>query len=312
MTTWRNNLLLFSLVAALFIATPLDVLGHDDADIGFDIIFVIDVSGTMRNTDPNRVALQAVVDVINALPLGASRVGVIGFSGIIQYHFPLQPLDDENFKEELTNSILRFQYVGFTDVGRAFLLATDMLAGAGELNNPMILLLTDGGINISPNEYPRTAADSYADVELAINLLERQVPVYTIGLVEDPDTSPGAELLNLIAELSGGHTQLTNTVANLPLMFVSALDVHVTGVYVVEDIIIEYETPNQEEIKPYEEVDDEKELDNYNIYEPEPEKDGYVEMFPMPDWRMGALFSVTIISALVAAISVFKFVKVVT
>ena len=220
MKTRNKRLLFYLFFLTLWISKPIDVLGNayntgnSNEDIGFDIVFVVDVSGTMRNSDPNRVALQAVVDVINALPLGASRVGVVGFSGIIQYYFPLQTLDNEDTRVELTNAILRFQYVGFTDVGRAFLRATDMLAGAGTLNNPMIMLLTDGGIHISPNEYPRTARDSYADVELAINLLERQVPVYTIGLVEDPDTSPGAGLLNLIAELSGGHTQLTNNVDN--------------------------------------------------------------------------------------------------
>jgi len=304
----------------LIITTPLDVLGrvtNINDDVGFDIIFVVDVSGTMRNSDPNRVALQAVVDVINALPLGTSRVGVIGFSGIIQYNFPLQPLENEQQRDELTSAILRFQYVGFTDVGRAFLRATDMLAGAGELTNPMIMLLTDGGINISPNEYPRMARDSYADVELAINLLERQVPVYTIGLVEDPDTSPGAELLNLIAELSGGHTQLTNNVANLPMMFVSALDVHVTGVF--DDIIGEYEIINQEideeELYEGEDLDSEdtteyeQELD-YDIYGQTPEHE-YIERFPMPDWRRGILYGMSIISAVAAIISVFKFVKVV-
>ena len=103
----------------------------------------------------------------------------------------------------------------------------------------------------------------------------------------------------------------------MPLMFVSAFGVHTTGVNGINEVA------NQEDSEPYTledeqetetEIESESEELDYS-YETEHEpneynyEDEYIEIFPMPDWRMGVLFGVTIVSAIVAAISVFRFVK---
>ena len=280
--------------------------------IGVDVILLMDVSGSMRFSDPQRKALEAAIDFVDALPLGTSRLGIIGFSGIIQYHLPLQELTDENMRNDIRSMISRFQYVGFADIGRAMMSATNMLADAGPLTNPMIVLITDGGINISPNEQPRVAADSYADVELALNLLERRVPVYTIGIVNNPDTSDGVELLDLIALLSGGHTQLTNRPQYVPNMFVSTLDVHIANIpnrlsHEFNQVIpIENANENENYSSTTDSTneqltnlthDDENNVSNYS--------NGAI------DWQMGMLYGLAIISAITATGSVIKFARVI-
>ena len=76
-----------------------------------DVVLLIDVSGSMRFTDPNRAALTAAADFIDMLAVGESRVGVIGFSGRMQYYLPFRVIEDEYVVAELREEILSFQYV---------------------------------------------------------------------------------------------------------------------------------------------------------------------------------------------------------
>jgi hypothetical protein len=182
----------------------------------------------MRFTDPTRAALTAAADFIETLSVGESRVGVIGFSGRMQYYLPLRLLEDEYVVAEFREEITAFQYVGFTDIGMALLAAAEMLRDADNLQNPMILLMSDGWIQISPQAIGRTDADSFADVETALDMLEREVPVFTVGL-ENPQ-GVDVLLLRMIAERSDAYAQFTNDAEDLPEMFLSILEAHVASI----------------------------------------------------------------------------------
>jgi len=221
-----------------------------------DAVLLIDVSGSMRFTDPNRAALTAASDFIDMLTLGESRVGVVGFSGLIQYYMPLRLVEDEHVQAELRREITRFQYVGFTDIGAALLAAAEMLYHAENVQNPMVLLMSDGWIEISPQMSHRTTADSYADVETALDMLERTVPVYTIG-IHNP-MGVDAELLEMISTRSDGYSQFTYDANELPEMFISILEAHVAAI-------------SMEVHQPEADVPDEPEQESEQELEQEPE-----------------------------------------
>jgi len=209
-----------------------EILNHSpnrDWTIGADVVLLIDVSGSMRFTDPNRAALAAAADFIDRLPIGLSRVGVIGFSGRIQYHMPLRRLDAEYVRDELRQEIGAFQYVGFTDIGAALFAAAEMLSAEDALTNPMVLLMSDGWIEIGPAQAPRTAADSFADVEIALDILERQMPIFTVGL-DHPFGGVDEALLEMIARRSNAYAQFTDNADDLPDLFVQALTIHMAHV----------------------------------------------------------------------------------
>ncbi|MCL2215487.1 MAG: VWA domain-containing protein [Defluviitaleaceae bacterium] len=280
-----------------------------------DVVLLIDVSGSMRFTDPNRAALSGAADFIEMLSVGESRVGVIGFSGRMQYYLPLRLLEDEYTVADFRREITAFQYVGYTDIGMALLAAAEMLYNTENLQNPMILLMSDGWIQISRHVPDRTAADSFADVEAALDLLERTVPVYTVGLHNPQGVD--VELLEMIAERSDAHAQFTDDANDLPKIFISILEAHIDSIPKPEP---EPEPIYEAEIEPeyfeeyeyesdhdYDHAEDEYEYDDYDEYaeeaEPEIEDDE-------PDVQSSSLLYVlAIFSGLLATVGTARFIR---
>jgi hypothetical protein len=87
------------------------------------------------------------------------------------------------------------------------------------LHNPMIILFTDGMIEIGPrqSEAGRTVSLSQGDVLWALNALDGVAPVHTIGL----NTEGGVDeaLLYMIAEHSTASAAFTTDADNLPGIF---------------------------------------------------------------------------------------------
>ena len=287
-------------------------------ETGMDVILLIDISGSMRFTDPNRAALEAVGNFIDRLPVGVSRVGVIGFSGVLRYVIPLTPIDSPELQAELREQIARFQYTGFTDIGMALLTAADMLIEAYPLKNPMILLTSDGFIQISPNQPHRTTTQSYADVELALDRLDSMVPIYTIG-IHNP-TGVDADLLEMIASLSNAEAHFIDDANKLPMIFDTIYDSHVERIASLEELEEPFTQEEiDEEIEPEVEETDAGVLDeNLSYVEPgaylvatTQEDDTPLENDVYANRPGVLLYVLAIFSALTAAFSVVRLFKVV-
>jgi len=254
-----------------------------------DLILIIDVSGTKRTTDPNREALNAAAYLIDMLPEGA-RVGVIGFSGRIEYLLPLQS------GYGLPRQVLEFEYRGFTDIGLAIRRAAEMINTADRLINPVVILLTDGFISISPSVTNRTAEDSFDDA-----LYDLGVPVHVVGVGE-----VNYGLLQLI-----GEVHIANYPSQLSEIISSIYTSHVIYTH-LQDLLttpepIEYDEEYHEE---YHEEPDEayyEEHEYHEDYHEEPEE----EYHPSPN-RHNILIGLALISAISAAVTVLRLVKAVT
>jgi len=277
-----------------------------------DVVLLIDVSGSMRFTDPYRAALTAAADFIDMLTLGQSRVGVVGFSGIMQYYLPFRLIEDENIRAEFRDEILNFQYVGFTDIGGALLIAAEVLYAAENLQNPMVLLMSDGWIQISP-QLARTEADSFNDVEIALDILERTVPVYTIG-IHNP-FGVDVDLLEMIAQRSDAFAQFTEDANELPEMFISILETHVASIPVPDEVEEEEEIYEPEEDYEAEEIESAEELneieeDTEETYEPE-EYLEYEETEAENGGGNGLLYTLAVFLSITAAWGVTRLIRMV-
>lgn len=323
-----------ALVVACALLMPITVksdgeLLYNYYNSGIDAVVLIDVSGSMRFTDPERQTLTAAADFIDALPLGASRVGVIGFSGRMQHVIPMQGLESENQLTELRGNIESFQYIGFTDIGMALLAGAEMLRGAGELTNPMVLLISDGWIQISPSQAPRVAEDSYNDAETALHILNTldEVPVYTIG-IHNP-AGVDVELLTRIAEESGGTAGFTSETSELSEMFINLLETHLElSVQMPDDVeeeLQEYYEPEQDlqEPTPYEQEEQEvvqPEIVQEEYTQPEETEAYEAEEIVYPEdepqalvgWLRNLLYGLAVTSSLSAIISVVHLIRSVT
>ena len=172
------------LLAVVFLFLPMRV--QADRPL-LDAVLVIDVSNSMRGSDPNRLAQEAMKLFIDMLGTNNDRVGIVAYAGEVKAYLPLTLLDSPAAQATLRDFIDNLYYAGWTDHSTGITKAIQLLFDTeNEANNtPLLLLLTDGNTVISPNS-PRTYAQAreklQAKVYYAANTL---LPIYTIGLNHD-------------------------------------------------------------------------------------------------------------------------------
>ncbi len=174
---------LYILIILVFIATFVfsceTVASSDDEDI-VDFIIVLDDSGSMRDSDPEELALDGAKLFIDLLPAGKSNIGVILYGKDAKTIVSITDVVAANKKEIIKNTIEKnISYNNkMTNYGGALDLAVNNLIEAGS-KKAAILLFTDGNLEVKK-----------ADKEEVENKLDQTIvfcnnkgwPIYTIGL----------------------------------------------------------------------------------------------------------------------------------
>ena len=163
----------------------------------YNIALLIDKSGSMNATDPERLAVSAAGMFVNSLYTeslmdqaagtgGArSRVGVISFSADTETETIPVELTSEAEVSFVAGKIDAVTYdkvnTGATDLGRAVLAGTEMLKDAQDgVRKNMIILFTDGYTDaLSPEGMERSAAMMAEGLEAARQL---GCEIYVVGL----------------------------------------------------------------------------------------------------------------------------------
>jgi len=182
-----------------------------------DVIFVIDNSGSMRQSDPQKLALSASNLFIDMCEGSDSRVGYVMFTNEIPAFQPLTDLQSNN--ESLKAAIARTQWVSNGDTDTALglekayeLLERDSLGGKSD-RKPVVILLSDGNTDLPRG--PRTKAESLAALEvMKTKFADAGVPIHTIGF--NFDGSLDIEAMGEIADITGATFDEVNSADQLP------------------------------------------------------------------------------------------------
>jgi len=174
---------------------------------GRDIVFVVDVSGSMVETDPDYRLREELIQCAESFAADGNRVGAVPFSDQLGEILPLTALTPEGL--EAAGSYLRnLSYTnGDTDIGLGISQAVDMLTQSGSAlgeRDQKVILITDGIIDL-----PHAASEKQAEKDSltsALNAAEaakgQGIIIDTIGLGEAETTD--ANLLGYLAERTGG------------------------------------------------------------------------------------------------------------
>lgn len=194
-------------------ATPIVI----DPSEGIDVILVIDTSGSMRDADPERITLEAAALFMDMMETRHSRIGIVGFSGDVHSVMELSPIYSSTTRSNIRNTVSNFVYHGSTDIGLGLRTAAEMILNDPvQTNSPMILLFTDGRIDL-PDWFDRTAEVSYYDAWWAVDNVGSFVPIYTIGL--NFDDGINIDFLEEIASRTEAQSFIIEDAALLPELF---------------------------------------------------------------------------------------------
>ena len=194
---------------------PITVTAFDQEE-GIDAILLIDLSGSMRESDSSRIAIEATKMFIDMLETSNSRVGIIGFNDRLTGVVDISEIHSTADKERLKRIVEAFNYSGWTDIGLSLKSAVEIMTrNMRSTNSPMILMLTDGKVELGPKDRPEL--ESYNDIVEAVSLAGKNLPIYTIGL--NYDGTVDRQILQTISDSTGARSYIITEAHELPQIF---------------------------------------------------------------------------------------------
>ncbi len=233
----RSARLIFALITSLLLTLILPLSGKLSADeemllesynatasFGIDAVLVLDVSGSMKNSDPDCLCREAALEYVSRIAgYGHSRAAVITFSDQIQTRTQLTDLSTENGLDQVTRALNSMTYTsGDTDIGLAMSAALALLpAETDPRRSSAILLLTDGEIDL-PMAADEAAAEEDS-LKLALVSVEgaKESGCVIDSVMLDPSGTLDQHLCGYMAEQTGGSCTRAGEAAVLPDLFLS-------------------------------------------------------------------------------------------
>lgn len=185
-----------------------------------DVRIVVDVSGSMKQNDPQNLRASALGFAATLLPPSA-RSSIWTFGTTVANPLPSGEVDDQ-WRERaggLASQLTDYQQ--FTDIERAL----RQVAGAGpDSPDRHLILLTDGMVDLPASGAEKSRLDTASRQriieELAPDLASRNVVVHPIALSDNVDLP----LLEQVAQTTGGLAAIANTPEELLRAFLDVLD----------------------------------------------------------------------------------------
>lgn len=206
-------------VAVVFFAMP----SLADKSNVPDVRIVIDISGSMKETDPQNLRRPALNLLTELLPEG-SRAGVWTFGRYVNMLVPLGNVDDQ-WRNAARESSSKISSVGLNtnlvDALDRALYETSLDSGFDQT----VILLTDGRIDMDDSQgNPQSAANVAARARLIETVLpqymSRNVRIHTLALSDGADTA----VLSQLAMETDGLALKAHTSDELMPAFLKAFD----------------------------------------------------------------------------------------
>lgn len=184
-----------------------------------DVRVLIDVSGSMKKTDPQNLRIPATKLLLNLAQPG-SHMGLWTFGRYVNMLVPFGTVD-KAWKEKAVKEADKIGSVAlFTAIGEALEDATKGQWQKDPAADRTIVLLSDGMVDISKNPADNAREQKRVFEEIVPKLVKGGYKVHTVALSEQADV----EFLKRLANETGGHFSMANTADQLMHVFVDASD----------------------------------------------------------------------------------------
>lgn len=184
-----------------------------------DVRVLIDISGSMKRTDPQNLRIPAMRLFTTLLPVG-THAGVWTFGEWVNMMVKHGPVD-KAWKQNSLNNIKAINSRGlYTNIEEALKQATSDWTEPDKKSNRNLILLTDGLVDISKD--PETnAASRKAILEKYLPQLESvNAKIHTIALSQESDR----ELMRQLASATGGWFETIESANGLERLFLKMFE----------------------------------------------------------------------------------------
>ncbi len=180
---------------------------------GYDIVILMDSSGSMKRTDPNDYRKSAAKLLVSLLGQN-DRISIISFGDSANVLIPLTQNTSGN-RERLFGAINRVTSREFsTNITEAVKRGFEALKES-ERKNRIIVLMSDGKLALGDEEKDRIAHEELS--RLLPELANSGIKIYSVAFTEFSDL----KLLEDIAKYTGGIFRLAKTDRDIHLIFSS-------------------------------------------------------------------------------------------
>lgn len=203
---YRRYLLRFITGIVICLQFPVYTVEAAKTEKSCDIVFALDISGSMKKTDENRTAMEAVKLIIDICDED-DRIGLVAYNDTIAYNFDLTKLAGQQERQNLKNMVDNIEYCGETDIGLGIKQAVEMLGVKEKNRNKLVMLLSDGKTDLEQSTTGRTLEQSEQDLSLAVEAAKKEkIAIHTIGFSNE--FLQDSDYLAIISANTQGTTQI--------------------------------------------------------------------------------------------------------
>ncbi|WNO11714.1 vWA domain-containing protein [Teredinibacter sp. KSP-S5-2] len=210
----------FSCLLLVCFFLPLSGHTQDQSRLPPDVRLIIDVSGSMKQNDPNNLRQPAVELLVQLLPED-SKAGVWTFGQWVNMLVPHKPVES-SWKDDALSSAKKINSVGlYTNIGDALEKAAYDRSAPNDKYRTSLILLTDGMVDIDKD--PEKNKEEWRRIvdDVIPKLKEAGYVIHTIALSDNADTN----LLNKLSLGTDGLAEVAHTADDLMRIFLKAFDV---------------------------------------------------------------------------------------
>ncbi|MBR4200609.1 MAG: VWA domain-containing protein [Oscillospiraceae bacterium] len=179
----------------------------------FNVVFVLDSSGSMNQTDPDGWRFTAVSLFTGLLAERGNYAGGVVFSDGILVKQPLSEIRSAQDKKQLLDRFESAEVLGWTNTGAALMTAEELLAqGGGEGLPNIIIYLTDGNTEMGTPEDTALSLDQKA--QAIQDARDKGIQIYSVCLnansINSGSTNP-QEMEQIAAATGGGFEEVRSS-----------------------------------------------------------------------------------------------------
>ena len=184
-----------------------------------DLRIIVDISGSMKKTDPNNLRRPAVRLLAGLIPAG-SRAGIWNFGKQVNMSVKIGAVND-GWRELARQESRKINSVGlYTNIESAMRKASFDWKKADPRYKRNIILLTDGHVDVSKDDGLDKASRRRILKEILPALEKAKVRIHTIALSDDVDEI----LLSTLSAYTDGLYKKVNSADDLQKLFLQMLE----------------------------------------------------------------------------------------